>query len=180
VASGNTASPVAAALTGLAAGVTFHYRVVATNADGQTFGADHTFTTAGTGAGAAPQISSATESNKTWREGANPKPAQVSSKPAPIGTTFKFTLDRSAAVRFAFTQRVPGRKLNGKCVAPTKRNQHQPKCTRTLTRGTLSFTGHVGVNTVKFEGRLSKRKKLKPGKYTLVIPRRPPGPGPRR
>ena len=44
--SGTTASPVSATLTGLAPGTTYHYRLVATNADGETTtGADKTFTT---------------------------------------------------------------------------------------------------------------------------------------
>jgi hypothetical protein len=33
----------------------------------------------------------------------------------------------------------------------------------------LSFTGHSGTNKVKFQGRISGAKKLKPGRYTLVI-----------
>jgi hypothetical protein len=40
------AVPRAAALTGLAAGATYHYRVVAANSEGTTFGNDVTFTTA--------------------------------------------------------------------------------------------------------------------------------------
>ena len=43
---GNTAVNVDAALTGLTAGTTYHYRLVAMNADGTTRGADRTFTTA--------------------------------------------------------------------------------------------------------------------------------------
>ena len=43
---GTTATPVSATLTGLAPGTTYHYRLVATNSDGQTtVGADRTFTT---------------------------------------------------------------------------------------------------------------------------------------
>lgn len=42
---GSTAVPYSAALTGLAAGTTYHYAVVATNGDGPTTSADGTFTT---------------------------------------------------------------------------------------------------------------------------------------
>lgn len=43
---GTTAANVSATLTGLAPGTTYHYRLTATNASGQTTsGADHTFTT---------------------------------------------------------------------------------------------------------------------------------------
>ena len=47
---GTTASTVNATLTGLAPGTTYHYRLVATNASGQsTSGTDRTFTTQGRG-----------------------------------------------------------------------------------------------------------------------------------
>jgi hypothetical protein len=38
-----------------------------------------------------------------------------------------------------------------------------------VTAGTLSFTGHTGTDKIIFQGRLSRTKKLKPGRYTLVI-----------
>jgi len=53
-----------------------------------------------------------------------------------------------ATVSFSFTHRVKG---------------------RTATAGGLTFTGHSGTNKVKFQGRVSATKKLKPGRYTLVI-----------
>ena len=37
-----------------------------------------------------------------------------------------------------------------------------------MTVGTLSFTGH-GAMKVAFQGRISRSKKLKPGRYTLVV-----------
>jgi hypothetical protein len=43
---GNTPVAVNATFTGLRAGTTYHYRLVATNADGTTVGSDRTFTTA--------------------------------------------------------------------------------------------------------------------------------------
>ena len=39
---------------------------------------------------------------------------------------------------------------------------------RTATAGTLTFTGHSGTNKVAFQGRISPKEKLKPGRYTLV------------
>src|SRR3954451_13406101 len=45
--SGNTAHDVSAALTGLRAGTTYHYRLIATNGSGTTVGGDQTFTTSG-------------------------------------------------------------------------------------------------------------------------------------
>jgi hypothetical protein len=42
---GSTATAVSAALSGLTAGTTYHYRVVGTNGGGTTNGADASFTT---------------------------------------------------------------------------------------------------------------------------------------
>jgi len=41
--------------------------------------------------------------------------------------------------------------------------------TRTVVAGTLTFSAHTGRNKVRFEGSISKRKKLKPGSYTLLV-----------
>jgi hypothetical protein len=45
----------------------------------------------------------------------------------------------------------------------------KPSCERTVTQGTLSFTGHTGTNGVSFQGRISASKRLRPGRYTLLI-----------
>jgi hypothetical protein len=42
---GNTARPISANIAGLAASTTYHFRIVATNAGGTTYGGDGTFTT---------------------------------------------------------------------------------------------------------------------------------------
>jgi hypothetical protein len=87
----------------------------------------------------------------------------------PAGTTFSFTLNVPAAVGFAFSENVSGRKLRGKCVAARAGAGSQPPCTRTVHRGTLSLTGKAGRNVVPFEGLISGSDKLAPGSYTLVI-----------
>jgi len=122
-------------------------------------------------------VSSSSESNKTFRIARNFRAVTVSRRRPPVGTTFRYTLDKAATVRFDFTQRVPGRKVRGRCVAPNRHNKHKRKCTRTVVRGSRSFAGHAGQNTVVFYGWLSKHKKLKPGKYTLVITATTPGVG---
>jgi hypothetical protein len=114
-----------------------------------------------------PTISSAHQSHSIWREGS--KLAQISAKKKPpVGTTFSFSLNEQAAISFSFTQQVR-RKLKGRCVAHTKKNRRRLACKHTVTAGALSFTGHSGTNKVNFQGRISRSKKLKPGRYTLVI-----------
>jgi hypothetical protein len=54
-------------------------------------------------------------------------------------------------------------------VTQTGRNKHNRRCTIPNVRGTLTVTGHAGTNKVRFQGRLSRTKTLKPGRYTLTI-----------
>jgi hypothetical protein len=112
-------------------------------------------------------LESLSQSNSRWREGGNL--ASYSRRRAPVGTTFRFVLNQQAAVSFAFTQQVGGRKVNGKCVAQTRSNRRRPGCKRTVTQGTLTFPGHSGLNRVVFQGRISRSKRLPLGPYTLRI-----------
>ena len=99
----------------------------------------------------APVISSASQTEKAWREG-NALATFSRTHKAALGTTFSFTLNAQASVSFAFTQQVGGRKVKGKCVAQTNKNRRKRACKRAVTRGTLSFKGHTGVNKVSFQG----------------------------
>jgi hypothetical protein len=165
---------VSAGVSGLAPGTVYHFRVVAENAGGPRYGADQTFTT-----GSVPQIQCAClpprrpvisglhQSHSAWREGS--KLARITSRRLPVGTLFSFTLDEPATVRLVFTQQSSGRRAGGRCVPETKANRRKRACKRTLTRGTMTFTGHLGANKVSFEGRISRSKKLPLGTYTLLI-----------
>ena len=113
-----------------------------------------------------PRITAAHQSAKRWREGK--RLARVSRK-VPVGTTFSFVLNEKAKVSFRFTQSARGRRVGHRCVAQTKGNRHRRSCTRTLTAGLLAFAGHVGTNRVAFQGRVSRTKKLRTGRYTLII-----------
>jgi subtilisin family serine protease len=119
-------------------------------------------------------VSGASLTHRTFRVSPKRRLAQISRRP-PVGTTFKYTLDIPATVRFDFSQPAAGRKVNGKCVSRSKRNQRKPRCA--LQRGSLTFAGHAGTNTVRFAGWLSRTKKLTPGKYTLTVTAITPGVG---
>ncbi len=184
-------SALAGAVSGLAPGTTYHFRLVAENSGGVTYGSDQTFTTASGGAtsttetsttpstqptSTSPTVSSATtpppvvqnarQSTTRWREGK--RLARISRVQTPTGTIFSFSLNEQAAVTLSFAQRVSGREASRKCVAQTEKSR-KPACPRTLTTGTLTFTGHSGTNKVAFQGRISPAEKLEPGRYTLVI-----------
>jgi hypothetical protein len=113
-------------------------------------------------------LSKVGQSASRWREGKRLVTLSREGKP-PVGTTFRFTLDRAATIGFAFTQRKPGRRAGRRCLRPNSRNRHKRRCTRTLLAGRLSFPAHQGANRAHFEGRLSRTRRLKPGRYTLAI-----------
>ena len=167
---GNTPAPVGIPLSGLAPGATYHAQLVVTNADGTSRGADLVFTTPANRAlmPVAPSLSEIRQSSRRWVEGN--KQASISARHRlPVGTTFSFELNENATVKFVFTQRLAGRTVDGRCVARTRRNAHKPRCTRSVIGGTLAFSAHAGVNKVRFDGRLPRHHKLRPGTYTLVI-----------
>jgi alpha-tubulin suppressor-like RCC1 family protein len=116
-----------------------------------------------------PTISAVTQSASKWLESNRLASISRVEKKLPVGTTFSFKLSEIATVRFAFTDSLSGRKVGKRCLAQTKHNAKQRRCRRTVTVGTLTFTGHARTNKVKFAGRVSKRHKLKPGSYRLVI-----------
>jgi hypothetical protein len=166
-----SAYPVAAALGGLSPGTTYHFRLVAENAGGASYGADRTFTTAAPAVTpiAAPRISSARQSASRWREGSMLAQISKRRKRPPLGTTFSFSLNDQATVTFIFAKKSAGRNVGHTCFARNRRNRTRKHCTHTSIAGELSFTGHAGTNEVFFEGRISPAKKLKPGRYTLII-----------
>jgi outer membrane protein assembly factor BamB len=133
-------------------------------------------------------LSALKESHKRWREGkAAPHISSVAASAltsanrhakrrrnrAPVGTTFTFVLTEPSPMAFSFEQSLPGRRLHGRCAAIPKHgplaHAHGRSCRRIVTAATLNFTGHRGLNTVRFEGRVSRRKLLRPGPYTLVV-----------
>ncbi|MBO9533618.1 MAG: hypothetical protein J7513_11665 [Solirubrobacteraceae bacterium] len=84
------------------------------------------------------------------------------------GTTIKFTLSEAATVRLAFAQPKSGRVVGGKCRALTKSNRTKQKCTIANVKGTLMVAGRAGANAVSFRGKLSAKKQLALGSYTLT------------
>lgn len=115
-----------------------------------------------------PSLSGVSQSHHRWRLGSKLASFAAAAKP-PVGTTFRFTLNDAGTVRFAFTQLLPGRKVNGRCVAQTARNRSHKACTRSVPRGSVSFSAGAGPHKLAFQGRLGRTSKLKPGTYNLTI-----------
>lgn len=87
----------------------------------------------------------------------------------PVGTTFTFALNVDAPVRFTFSRRTTGRRSGGKCVRQTRSNRRARACTRTIRAGAITRTGKAGRNAVRFRGSLSRTRKLRPGRYNVIL-----------
>jgi hypothetical protein len=103
------------------------------------------------------------QAHKSWAEKKRKRKHKVS-----IGTSFKFTLNEVARVKFTFTTTLKGRKVKHKCVVQTKHNKHAPKCSKTIIAGTMTVAGRAGPNTKPFSGKIG-RHPLAPGAYKLTI-----------
>jgi Domain of unknown function DUF11 len=113
-----------------------------------------------------PSILSAQASPSTFRLGSL---LPRFTRKRPVGTTISFTLSEPARAALIFSQTRPGRRIGKRCVAPKRNNQRKRRCPRSVRVGSLTFSGHAGTNKVRFQGRLSRSKKLTPGRYTLTI-----------
>ena len=116
----------------------------------------------------APVLSGATETSRRWRLGTDLARASGAHRP-PVGTTFRFDLDVAATVHMTFRRARPGARSGARCVKRTHRNTGARRCTRWLRAGKLAFAGHAGINSLHFEGRLSAKRTLRPGRYRVVI-----------
>jgi streptogramin lyase len=157
-------SAVSGALTGLSPGTNYQARVVVTNPTGSTAGAFVQFTTPVS----VPKVSRLRQSAKRWREGKALPRISRARKP-PVGTTFSFVLNQDARARFLFQLLTQGRFVGHRCRPQTNANRHRPRCQHPKNIGSISFQAHTGLNKVRFQGRLSKRKRLKPGRYAVVV-----------
>lgn len=91
----------------------------------------------------APVVSGLRQSSSRWRtRGA------LGRSTLPVGTTFRFRLDRPAQVRLAFLRIAPGRDEQA--------------------RGEVKIAGEAGTNAYGFQGKL-RRRTLGPGRYRLLV-----------
>jgi CSLREA domain-containing protein len=141
VGSGNGQLSVAAALAGLRQGLTYHFRLLATNAEGTTIGADQLFTTL----------------DKT-----PPRLTLLRLDPGLFhrrtGATIRFTLSEPAVVTLRFDHVLRGVKRRGRCVRRTRRNRRGRPCTRYLAvPGSLVLTSPEGPSSHHFDARINNR-----------------------
>jgi hypothetical protein len=114
-------------------------------------------------------LTDVSQTHRKWREG--PRKAALTrkkQKPSPVGTGFAFTVNETAEVTLAFTQTAAGRRVSGTCQPATRHDRKDPRCRRTLTRGTLTDTATAGRHRVAFQGQINN-KRLPVGAYTLRL-----------
>jgi Tol biopolymer transport system component len=118
----------------------------------------------GSGGGGGATVESLTVSPRRWRRGS--KLPHVSA--APVGTTIGVGLSAAGRVKLRFKRARPGRRVGGRCVKPTARNRNRRRCTRyVMVRPALFFNGKQGANSMRFQGRLNRRRRLPLGRYRL-------------
>jgi CSLREA domain-containing protein len=154
----NSQVTVSFLVAGLKQGTSYHFRLVASNADGTSRGADQVFTT----------------NDRT-------KPVLTLLKVGPgifraaKGTTISYTLSEAATVTFKVDRVLPGIRKGSRCVARTARLRRGRACTRYVpVKGTLIVAGKAGGNSFRFDAKLGG-KTLRPGAYRLSA--RPTDPG---
>jgi hypothetical protein len=113
----------------------------------------------------APVISGLKILPQTFRGGSRLSHIARRKRP-PVGTTISFRLSERASVTFSFVQYANGRKKGARCVLNRRTGRH---CRITLIRGTFVVSGKAGGNKLEFQGRISRRKRLAPGSYTLQL-----------
>jgi hypothetical protein len=92
---------------------------------------------------AVPVVRGFKQSHARWRQGSK-LPSIASAHKLPVGTTFRFTVNQAVTVKLVFSQ-------HGKL------------------KGTLTMAAKAGKRAIKFQGRLSRSRRLKPGRYTVTI-----------
>jgi Bacterial Ig domain/WD40-like Beta Propeller Repeat len=115
---------------------------------------------------AAPLVSGIKISKKRWRLGK--KLAAISL--APVGTAISFTLSEAAQATVSFQRALPGRRVGRKCAKPTPANSDGKPCKRYVGAGSLAaLAGRAGANRVRFQGRLTRTRSLRPGVYRVRV-----------
>ena len=86
-------------------------------------------------------------------------------------TTIRFAISKPATARITFKRALPGRRAGGKCRKPTRRNRARKRCTRLVAvkGAVLSRKVDAGTQRIRFKGRISRRRSLKPGRYQLTL-----------
>ena len=95
-------------------------------------------------------------------------PASKHSRTVHKGSVLTFTLTEAAKLQVQVARVSPGRRMSGKCIAPSHANRHKPRCTRYISIGRFSASALAGASSVPFSGRVGGHA-LAPGSYRATI-----------
>jgi hypothetical protein len=115
-------------------------------------------------------LSHVSQSHRRWRDGhARASLARARHRqPTPVGTRFAFTLNQSARITFTFTQLLAGRRVKGRCAAPTATDRHAKACQRAERRGALTYSVAAGAHHLSFDGLIGATR-LRAGSYAVAV-----------
>lgn len=82
--------------------------------------------------------------------------------------SLRYTLSEAARLRAVTERALPGRRVGGVCVKPTRRNLKARRCTVWQPVGTVSMAGVAGPNLFRLRAR-AKGRALEPGSYRLKV-----------
>lgn len=100
-----------------------------------------------------PSITALRQSASRWRRGSRLPFISRKHKRPPVGTVFSFALNEPARVTLTFTQHRRGHK------------RHRS----VRVAGSLGLSAHQGTSRIHFAGRLTRKRKLAPGRYVLTL-----------
>jgi hypothetical protein len=125
-------------------------------------------------------VSDSTLTNKRFRAGfeqtALSSARRKRARPAPTGTTIRYTLSAAAAVAIPIERKLAGQRVlhrgrrGRSCVRRTRRNatRKNRRCVLYKRVASLSRKGSAGRQGVAFSGRIGRRR-LRPGSYRLTV-----------
>ena len=87
------------------------------------------------------------------------------------GLTIRYSLSEASTVTLSFERVTRGRKVGKRCVKAKRSNRRRKACNRyAAVKPALSFANQAaGQRSIRFEGRLNRRKTLKPAVYRLTL-----------
>lgn len=109
----------------------------------------------------APVLSALRFSARAFRRNTTARPRK------PRSAALTFALSEPAALKVVVQRAAPGRRVRGRCVAPT-RTRRTPRCTRWKDVGSVRATGRAGANRFVFTGIVGAQA-LRSGRYRLVL-----------
>ncbi len=115
---------------------------------------------------ARPSLTRLGLSRKRFRRGRKLPKASAKAK---VGAAIRFRLSEPVTVTLSFERIRAGRKVGRRCRAPRRGLRSRKKCKRYVkVKKTVRVKGKTGRNSVRFQGRLSRARRLKAGRYRLT------------